>query len=171
MGIGEPLVGRLMVYDALEMSYRAIKVRKDPDCPICSKNPKQTDLLEDYEAFCGALSEGASAAVVDSTISVNDLKGRMDRGEDFMLIDVREINEWEIVKIPGATLIPKQEFLDGSILEKLPHNKQIILHCKSGARSAECLAIIKDAGFKDAVHVGGGVLAWVHSIDPSLPIY
>jgi len=170
-GIGEPLVGRLMVYDALEMSYRAIKVRKDPDCPICSKNPKQTDLLEDYEAFCGALSEGASAAVVDSTISVNDLKGRMDRGEDFMLIDVREINEWEIVKIPGATLIPKQEFLDGSILEKLPHNKQIILHCKSGARSAECLAIIKDAGFKDAVHVGGGVLAWVHSIDPSLPIY
>jgi len=170
-GIGEPLVGRLMVYDALEMSYRAIKVRKDPDCPICSKNPKQTDLLEDYEAFCGALSEGASAAVVDSTISVNDLKGRMDRGEDFMLIDVREINEWEIVKIPGATLIPKQEFLDGSILEKLPHDKQIILHCKSGARSAECLAIIKNAGFKDAVHVGGGVLAWVHSIDPSLPIY
>ncbi|MEI7549066.1 MAG: adenylyltransferase/sulfurtransferase MoeZ [Actinomycetes bacterium] len=170
-GIGEPLVGRLMVYDALEMSYRAIKVRKDPDCPICSKNPQQTDLLEDYEAFCGALSEGASAAVVDSTISVNDLKGRMDRGEDFMLIDVREINEWEIVKIPGATLIPKQEFLDGSILEKLPHDKQIILHCKSGARSAECLAVIKDAGFKDAVHVGGGVLAWVHSIDPSLPIY
>ncbi len=170
-GIGEPLVGRLMVYDALEMSYRAIKVRKDPDCPICSKNPKQTDLLEDYEALCGALSEGASAAVVDSTISVNDLKSRMDRGEDFMLIDVREINEWEIVKIPGATLIPKQEFLDGSILEKLPHDKQIILHCKSGARSAECLAVIKDAGFKDAVHVGGGVLAWVHSIDPSLPIY
>ncbi len=170
-GIGEPLVGRLMVYDALEMSYRAIKVRKDPDCPICSKNPQQTDLLEDYEAFCGALSEGASAAVVDSTISVNDLKGRMDRGEDFMLIDVREINEWEIVKIPGATLIPKQEFLDGSILEKLPHDKQIILHCKSGARSAECLAIIKNAGFKDAVHVGGGVLAWAHSIDPSLPIY
>ena len=170
-GIGEPLVGRLMVYDALEMSYRTIKVRKDPDCPICSVNPKQTALLEDYEAFCGALSEGASAAVVDSTISVNDLKGRMDRGEDFMLIDVREINEWEIVKIPGATLIPKQEFLDGSILEKLPLDKQIILHCKSGARSAECLAIIKSAGFKDAVHVGGGVLAWVHSIDPSLPIY
>ena len=141
-GIGEPLVGRLMVYDALEMSYRAIKVRKDPDCPICSKNPQQTDLLEDYEAFCGALSEGASAAVVDSTISVNDLKGRMDRGEDFMLIDVREINEWEIVKIPGATLIPKQEFLDGSILEQLPHDKQIILHCKSGARSAEFFAII-----------------------------
>jgi adenylyltransferase/sulfurtransferase len=95
----------------------------------------------------------------------------MDRGDEVMLIDVREINEWEIVKIPGAVLIPKQEFLDGSVLEKLPHDKQIILHCKSGARSAECLAILKNAGFKDAVHVGGGVLAWVHSIDPSLPVY
>ena len=170
-GIGEPLIGRLMIYDALEMDYRQIKVRKDPDCPICSAKPQQTQLLENYEAFCGMLSVGAAEAVVDATITVMDLKSRMDRNEDFILIDVREPNEYEILNIPGAVLIPKQNFLDGSVLEKLPQDKQIILHCKSGARSAECLAVIKQAGFADAVHVGGGVLAWQKQIDPSLPTY
>ncbi len=170
-GIGEPLIGRLMIYDALEMDYRQIKVRKDPDCPICSAKPQQTQLLENYEAFCGMLSDGAAEAVVDATITVMDLKARMDRNEDFILIDVREPNEYEILNIPGAVLIPKQNFLDGSVLEKLPQDKQIILHCKSGARSAECLAVIKQAGFADAVHVGGGVLAWQKQIDPSLPTY
>ena len=117
------------------------------------------------------LSDGAAEAVVDATITVMDLKSRMDRNEDFILIDVREPNEYEILNIPGAVLIPKQNFLDGSVLEKLPQDKQIILHCKSGARSAECLAVIKQAGFADAVHVGGGVLAWQKQIDPSLPTY
>ena len=94
-----------------------------------------------------------------------------ERGEDFLLVDVREPAEWEIVRIPNAVLIPKGEFLSGAALEKLPQDKQIVLHCKSGARSAECLAIVKDAGFSDAVHVGGGVLAWVNQVDPSLPTY
>ncbi|GAA2308853.1 adenylyltransferase/sulfurtransferase MoeZ [Actinomadura sp. NPDC048955] len=170
-GIGEPLVGRLMVYDALEMTYRSVKVRKDPECPLCGKNPTQTELLEDYEAFCGAVSDEAAEAVRDSTISVHDLKAMQDRADDIFLVDVREPNEYEIVAIPGATLIPKGEFLNGSALERLPQDKKIVLHCKSGVRSAEALAVVKNAGFGDAVHVGGGVLAWVNQIDPSLPSY
>ncbi|MFC6878461.1 MULTISPECIES: adenylyltransferase/sulfurtransferase MoeZ [Actinomadura] len=170
-GIGEPLVGRLMIYDALEMSYRSVKVRKDPECPLCGKNPTQTELLEDYEAFCGAVSEEATEAVKDSTISVHDLKAMQDRGDDVFLVDVREPNEYEIVSIPGATLIPKGEFLNGSALERLPQDRKIVLHCKSGVRSAEALAVVKSAGFSDAVHVGGGVVAWVNQIDPSLPSY
>jgi sulfur-carrier protein adenylyltransferase/sulfurtransferase len=169
-GIGEPLVGRLMIYDALEMTYRSVKVRKDPECPLCGKNPTITELLDDYEAFCGAVSEEAADAAKDSTISAPELKTLLDEG-DIFLVDVREPNEYEIVSIPGSTLIPKGEFLSGDALARLPQDKKVVLHCKSGARSAECLAIVKDAGFSDAVHLGGGVLAWVNQIDPSLPSY
>jgi adenylyltransferase/sulfurtransferase len=170
-GIGEPLIGQLMIYDALEMSYRKIKVRKDPKCPLCSDKPTQTALLPDYEAFCGVLSDAAEVAVKDSTISVAELKAKIDNKDKFILIDVREPSEFEIVKIPGAILIPKQGFLDGSALAGLPQDKPIILHCKSGVRSAECLAILKSAGFADATHVSGGVVAWAKQIDTSLPVY
>jgi molybdopterin/thiamine biosynthesis adenylyltransferase/rhodanese-related sulfurtransferase len=170
-GIGEPLIGQLMIYDALEMSYRKIKVRKDPKCPLCSEKPSQTALLPDYEAFCGVLSDAAEVAVKDSTISVSELKGKIDNKENFLLIDVREPSEFEIVRIPGSVLIPKQGFLDGSALAGLPQDKPIILHCKSGVRSAECLAILKSAGFADATHVSGGVVAWAKQIDTSLPVY
>jgi molybdopterin/thiamine biosynthesis adenylyltransferase/rhodanese-related sulfurtransferase len=170
-GIGDPLVGRLMVYDALDMTYRAIKIRKDPDCPLCGPNATQTGLLEDYEAFCGTISQQAMTAAQESTISVRTLKAMIDAEANFVLIDVREPNEFEIVRIPGSILIPKQQILDGSALASLPQTKQIVLHCKSGARSAECLAVVKAAGFADAVHVGGGVLAWAREIDPSLPVY
>lgn len=170
-GIGEPLIGSLMIYDGLEMSYRKIKVRKDPNCPICSENPTQTALLPDYEAFCGVLSDAAEVAVKDSTISVSELKKKIDDHENFYLIDVREPSEFEIVRIPGSTLIPKQGFLDGTALTNLPQDKPIILHCKSGVRSAECLAILKGAGFADATHVSGGVIAWAKQIDTSLPVY
>lgn len=173
-GIGDPLVGSLMVYDALEMTYRKIKVRKDPNCAICGPNPTVTELI-DYEAFCGAVSEAAADAVVDSTINVKQLDEMLkarERGEkDFVLIDVREPGEYEIVKIPGSVLIPKNEFLMGDALANLPQDKQIVLHCKAGGRSAEVLAAVKGAGFKDAIHVGGGVLAWQSQIDPSLPTY
>jgi len=169
-GIGEPLAGRLMIYDALEMSYRTVRVQKDPECAVCGKNPTVTELI-DYDAFCGAVSDEAAEAVVGSTITATDLKGMQDREEKIFLVDVREPNEYEIVSIPGATLIPKGEFLSGAALEKMPQDKRIVLHCKSGVRSAECLAIVKNAGFSDAVHVGGGVLAWVKQVDPSLPSY
>ncbi|NQW05987.1 MAG: adenylyltransferase/sulfurtransferase MoeZ [SAR202 cluster bacterium] len=171
IGIGDSLIGKLMVYDALEMEYRKVNIRKDPNCPICSDKPSQIELLPDYESFCGMLSDGAAEAVSGSTIAVTELKAKMDSGEKFMLIDVREPGEFEIVRIPGSVLIPKQEFLNGSALEKLPQDVPIILHCKSGVRSAECLAVLKQAGFADATHVSGGVVAWVKQIDPTLPIY
>jgi adenylyltransferase/sulfurtransferase len=169
-GIGEPIVGRLMIYDALEMTYRSVKVRKDPECPICGKNPTITELI-DYDAFCGAVSEDAQQAAAGSTISATDLKAMQDAGDNIYLVDVREPNEYEIVSIPGATLIPKDQFLTGAALERMPQDKKIVLHCKSGVRSAEVLAVVKNAGFADAVHVGGGVLAWISQVDPSLPEY
>jgi adenylyltransferase/sulfurtransferase len=169
-GIGEPLAGRLMIYDALEMSYRTVRVRKDPECAVCGKNPSITELI-DYEAFCGAVSEDALNAASGSTITATELKAMLDNDEKIFLVDVREPNEYEIVSIPGSVLMPKDQFLNGSALEKLPQDRRIVLHCKSGARSAECLAVVKNAGFSDAVHVGGGVLAWVNQVDPSLPVY
>ena len=170
-GVGEPMIGSLMIYDALEMSFRKIKVRKDPNCPLCGNNPSQSDLLPDYDAFCGVLSDAAEVAVKDSTISVTELASKIDANEGFYLVDVREPSEFEIVRIPGSHLIPKQGFLDGTVLATLPQDKPIILHCKSGVRSAECLAILKGAGFADATHVAGGVIAWAKQIDKSLPVY
>jgi adenylyltransferase/sulfurtransferase len=177
-GIGDPIAGRLMIYDALEMEYRKLKVRKDPNCALCGEHPTVTGLI-DYETFCGAVSEEAAEAAAGSTISVTQLEQMLkerDHGErDFVLVDVREPNEYEINHIPGSVLIPKGDFLNGSALEKLPAltggDKQIVMHCKTGVRSAETLAIVKGAGYADAVHVGGGVVAWVNQIDPSQPSY
>ena len=173
-GIGEPLLGKLMIYDALEMEYRKLGVRKDPNCAICGENPTVTGLI-DYDTFCGAVSEEAADAAADATISVTTLEQWLkerDNGErDFVLVDVREPNEFEINRIPGSVLIPKGDFLNGSALEQLPNDKQVVMHCKSGVRSAETLAIVKGAGYADAVHVGGGVVAWVNQVDPSQPSY
>ncbi len=173
-GIGDSLIGRLMVYDALEMSYRTVQIRKDPACAICGQTPTVTALM-DYEAFCGAASEAATEAAVGATITVamlRDMLSARERGEtDFVLIDVREPAERAIVEIPGSVLIPKGEFLSGAALEQLPQDKQIVLYCKVGGRSAEVLAIVKGAGMADAVHVGGGVVAWVNEIEPHKPNY
>jgi adenylyltransferase/sulfurtransferase len=173
-GIGDPLVGKLMIYDALEMEYRKLRVRKDPNCALCGEHPTVTELI-DYETFCGAVSEEAADAAADATISVVQLeqmlKEREEGTRDFVLVDVREPNEFEINRIPGSVLIPKGDFLNGSALEQLPSDKQIVMHCKTGVRSAETLAIVKGAGYSDAVHVGGGVVAWVNQIDPSQPSY
>jgi adenylyltransferase/sulfurtransferase len=173
-GIGDPAVGELVIYDALELSWRKLKVRKDPNCALCGEHPTVTGLI-DYETFCGAISEEAADAAVGSTISVvqleHMLKERSEGTRDFVLVDVREPNEYEINQIPGSVLIPKGEFLNGNALEQLPSDKQIVMHCKTGVRSAETLAIVKGAGYADAVHVGGGVSAWVNQIDPSQPSY
>jgi adenylyltransferase/sulfurtransferase len=163
-GIGDTLLGRLMVFDALEMKWREVPIRKDPNAP------KVTELI-DYDDFCGVVSEEVADAAKGSTITVFELKDMMDSGKEFQLIDVREPNEYEIVSIPGAKLIPKDLILRGEALSELPQDKPIVLHCKSGARSAEALAALKAAGFKDAVHVQGGVLSWIKNIDPSLPAY
>ncbi|WP_280437468.1 adenylyltransferase/sulfurtransferase MoeZ [Nocardia carnea] len=151
-GIGDPLLGRLMVYDALDMSYRTIKLRRDP-----ARQPI-TELI-DYEAFCGVVSEEGQAAAAGSTVTARELKDMLDAG-DVELIDVREPVEWDIVHIEGATLIPKDRILSGEALSELPQNRKIVLHCKTGVRSAEALAALKRAGFADATHLQGGVIAW-----------
>ncbi|MFG1791451.1 adenylyltransferase/sulfurtransferase MoeZ [Nocardia altamirensis] len=163
-GIGEPLLGRLMVYDALDMNYRTIKLRRDPERqPI-------TELI-DYEAFCGVVSEEGQAAAAGSTVTARELKELLDAGKEIELIDVREPVEWDIVHIDGAKLIPKDRILSGEALAELPQNRPIVLHCKTGVRSAEALAALKRAGFADATHLQGGVIAWARQVDPSLPVY
>ncbi|MFC4125339.1 adenylyltransferase/sulfurtransferase MoeZ [Nocardia rhizosphaerae] len=162
-GIGETLLGRLMVYDALDMNYRTIKLRRDPERqPI-------TELI-DYEAFCGVVSDEGMAAAAGSTITAAELKDLLD-ADKIELVDVREPVEWEIVHIEGATLIPKDRILSGEALSELPQHKPIVLHCKTGIRSAEALAALKRAGFADATHLQGGVVAWAKQVDPSLPVY
>ncbi len=173
-GIGDPAIGKLVIYDALELEWRKLKVRKDPKCALCGENATVTGLI-DYDAFCGAISDEAADAAAGSTISVVDLehmlKEREEGARDFVLVDVREENEYEINQIPGSVLIPKGDFLNGHALERLTQDKPVVLHCKTGVRSAEALAVLKGAGFSDAVHVGGGVVAWVNQIDPSQPSY
>lgn len=163
VGIGEPLIGALMTYDALSMDYRKITVLKDPQCVICGVNPAQKTLLTDYESFCSTPKE--------ESINVVELKMKMDNGDDFILVDVREPHEFEIVRIPGSILMPLSQFLDGSALENLPRDKAIILHCRSGVRSATALEILKTAGFGDSTHVEGGVLAWAQQIDTTCTVY
>jgi adenylyltransferase/sulfurtransferase len=167
-GIGEPLVGRLMIYDALEMTYRSVKVRKDPECAICGKNPTITELI-DYEAFCGVVSDEASEATAGSTITAGELNAMRERGDSFYLVDVREPAEYEIVRIDGSVLIPPRE-LPGRLAE-LPQDKPVVLYCKTGVRSAEGLALLKNAGFSDAKHVQGGIVAWQTQVLGDEPLY
>jgi adenylyltransferase/sulfurtransferase len=173
-GIGDTLLGTLMTYDALAMDYRRLRVRKDPNCAVCGDNATVTSLI-DYEAFCGTISDEAADAARDATISVLQLRDWLaarERGErDFILVDVREPHERDIVDIPGSILIPKGKFLDGTALAELPTDRQVVLYCKVGGRSAEALAVTKGAGFSDAVHVGGGVVAWVAQVEPERPSY
>jgi molybdopterin/thiamine biosynthesis adenylyltransferase/rhodanese-related sulfurtransferase len=161
-GIGEPLLGRLMIYDALEMNYRTIAIRKDPSE---ASRPKVTELI-DYEAFCGAVSEDAA-----ETITPQELRELLDSGEKLALIDVREPAEWDINHIEGAELIPKSLVTSAAGLAKLPHDRKAVLYCKTGVRSAEALAALKQAGFSDAVHLKGGIVAWAQQMQPDMVMY
>lgn len=147
-GVGNSLLGKLIVYDALESSYSKIDIKKNPNCPICSG--LQTSLLQDYQAFCGQLD----------SISVDELKSRKN---EYLLIDVREPDEHAALAIPGAVLIPKGRFEDGSAFSSLPKDKEIILHCRSGIRSAQCLELLREAGFTNSTHLRGGIIAWEES--------
>jgi len=170
VGIGDPLMGRLVSFDALKMKFREFKLRKDPNCPVCSQNPTITDLI-DYEQFCGipqaAAAEAAEAPVPE--LSVADLKRKLDAKEKFVLLDVREQFEWDIAKIPGAKLIPLGEL--PSRMSELDSTDEIVIHCKSGARSAKALRMLQEAGFGKLANVTGGILAWSEQVDPSVPKY
>ncbi len=163
-GIGEPLLGRLMVYDALDMTYRTITHRKDPS------SPKITELI-DYEQFCGVVSDAAAEAAAESTVTPRELREMMDSGKPLSLIDVREQVEWDINRIEGAELIPKSEFESGEALAKLQVDRTPVFYCKTGMRSVEVLAIAKNAGFSDALHVQGGIVAWGEQLEPDMVMY
>ncbi|MEO6794312.1 MAG: adenylyltransferase/sulfurtransferase MoeZ [Mycobacterium sp.] len=163
-GIGETLLGRLMVYDALEMSYRTIGIRKDP------ATPKITELI-DYDVFCGVVSDEASEAAAGSTITPRELRELLDSGQELALIDVREPVEWQINRIEGARLIPQSTIDSGAGLANLPQDRMSVLYCKTGIRSAEALATLKKAGFANAVHLQGGIVAWAKQMQPDMVMY
>jgi sulfur-carrier protein adenylyltransferase/sulfurtransferase len=163
-GIGEPLLGRLMVYDALDMSYRTIKIRKDP------ATSEITELI-DYDDFCGVVSDDAAQATAESTITPREVRELLESGTKLALIDVREPVEWAINHIEGAELIPKSTLESGEGLAKLPHDRIPVLYCKTGVRSAEALAAVKKAGFSDALHLQGGIVAWAKQLEPDMVMY
>ena len=172
LGIGEPLVGRLLLFDALGMRFRELKLRKNPDCPICGDHRTITKLI-DYHQFCGVPQQAETprqeAKVTESEIEVTEVKEKLDRGDDFVLIDVREPHEYQICNIPAAKLIPLGEV--GKRLGELDPEADIVIHCKSGMRSARACGILKAAGFKHVRNMKGGILAWSDQVDSSVPKY
>jgi len=172
MGIGEPLIGRFLIYDALKMRFRELKLRKDPDCPVCGTHPTVTKLI-DYEQFCGIRPEPAAqqtgAAVNEWETTSIDLKKRLDAGDDVLILDVREPNEYQICKIPGSVLIPLGEL--PRRYAELPHDKDIVAHCKMGGRSAKATDFLRSVGFNRVKNLKGGILDWIDKVDPSQPKY
>ncbi len=170
VGIGDPLIGRLVHFDALKLQFKEYKLRRDPKCPVCGENPTITELI-DYDVFCGipqaAAAEKAEEPVPE--ISVTDLKARLDRKENFVLLDVREPFEYEICNIAGSRLIPLGEL--PSRMSELDSADEIVIHCKSGVRSAKALKLLKEAGFAKTLNVKGGILAWADDVDPSTAKY
>ena len=170
IGVGEPLINRFMIYDALRMKFRELKLRRDPECPVCGDRPTVTQLI-DYEQFCGITP--ASPVLDDSTsgddVTVEELKFFIDNNDGVFLLDVREPQEHQICSIPGSVLIPLGELPNR--ISELGGHKDVVVHCKSGVRSAKAVKIISDAGFTKVRNLSGGILRWIDVVDPSLPKY
>ena len=166
LGIGQPLVGRLVLYDALDMKFRELKLRRNPECPVCGDHPTVTKLI-DYEQFCGVAA--ASTAPASGEISAAEVKAKIDRGDKFLLLDVREPHEAQICRIPEATLIPLGDL--AKRVSELDMTGEIVAHCKSGKRSAQAIEILKVAGFKNLRNMTGGILAWSDQVDRTMPKY
>jgi adenylyltransferase/sulfurtransferase len=170
LGVGKPLVGRLLLYDALDMTFRELKVRKNPRCPICGPEPTIHALI-DYHEFCGV--RGAESASADlgaaAEMTATELKALLDRGDRPLILDVRNPEEIAICRIAGSTVIPLPE-LPGRLSE-LDQADSIVVHCKSGVRSAKAIALLQAAGFARLKNLRGGILAWIQEVDPSLPTY
>jgi sulfur-carrier protein adenylyltransferase/sulfurtransferase len=166
LGIGEPLVGRLLLYDALGMRFRELKLRKNPECPACGAHPTITKLI-DYQQFCGIPAQ--EPKVTENEIEVTEVKSKLDRGDNFVLLDVREPHEYQIAKIPGAKLIPLGEV--SRHLDEFGKDADIVIHCKMGGRSAKACTIFRNAGFQHVRNMKGGITAWSDQVDPSVPKY
>jgi len=170
IGVGEPLINRFMIYDALRMKFRELKLRRDPDCPVCGDRPTVTQLI-DYEQFCGVT---LGAQVLDDpssgdNVTVEELKVFIDNNEGVFVLDVREPQEHQICSIPGSVLIPLGELPNR--INELGGHEDMVVHCKSGVRSAKAVKILRNAGFKKAKNLSGGILRWIDVVDPSLPKY
>src|SRR5678815_4731837 len=173
LGIGEPLIGRLLLVDALSLRFRELKLKKDPDCPVCGTHPTVKQLI-DYEQFCGMRPEpqqaqNAGAAVTEWEITPVDLKKKLDAGETPFILDVREPNEYQINRIPGSTLIPLGEL--PRRYQELPRDREIVAQCKMGGRSAKAQDFLKSVGFTNVKNLRGGILEWIDKVDPSQPKY
>jgi adenylyltransferase/sulfurtransferase len=169
MGIGEPLVGRFLIFDALKMRFRELKLRKDPDCPVCGTHPTVTALI-DYEQFCG-IHPAAPEPVMDNKTEITavELKQRLDRGDALKIVDVREPNEYQINRIPGSVLIPLGDV--PKRYSELNPADEIVVQCKSGGRSARAADFLRSVGFTRVLNLKGGILDWVDKVDPSQPKY
>lgn len=170
LGAGESLVGRFLLFDALKMRFRELKVRRDPECPVCGDHPTITAPI-DYDQFCGITPAAPAAPVTAESgdVTVEQLKDRLDGQEAFLLVDVREQREFEICRIPGSVLIPLGEL--PARLAELDGHDDVVVHCKSGARSAKAVALLRDRGYSQARNLRGGILAWIDRVDPTLPRY
>lgn len=191
LGIGEPMIGKMLLYDALEMSFTRLKVRKDPNCPVCGVPAEQVQLI-DYEQFCGMpahdhsdfhTTNGSQEPVEE--ITVRQLKARMDAGDNLLIVDVRDPHEWDIVALDGTLRIPKgdiqtaknavlagRKLREETVLSQIPADREVIVHCRSGKRSADSIEFLREAGYNNRLlNLKGGILAWADEIDRSLPKY
>jgi adenylyltransferase/sulfurtransferase len=168
LGKGEPLAGRLLLFDALGMKFRELRLRKNPACPICGEHRTVTNLI-DYEEFCGIRGEEAPAVTTGiREMDPRELKRRLDAGEDLFVLDVREPHEYDICNINGY-LIPLGEL--PRRVNELDSSREIVAHCRSGKRSADAVAFLQQAGFRKIWNLKGGILAWSDEVDPSVPKY
>jgi len=166
LGQGEPLIGRLLLYDALEMSFDEVRLRKNPDCPVCGENPTVTELI-DYVQFCGL--DPSEALEPTWEITPRQLKEKMDAGNGLVLLDVREPQEWEIAHLEGARLIPQNDLPER--MHELDSADEIVVYCHSGVRSARAVNLLRDAGFRRLKNLRGGISAWAQTVDPNMPQY
>ncbi|MCA9912145.1 MAG: ThiF family adenylyltransferase, partial [Anaerolineae bacterium] len=193
LGIGKPMIGRMLLYDALDMEFNTIKIRKNPECPVCSGAAEDVELI-DYEQFCGVPAHDHSDFRVSEEegyeniqeVSVKELKARMDAGEDIVVLDVRDPHEWAIAAIDGTLRIPKgdiqaaknalkasRKLFEETVLAQIPKDKPLYVHCRSGKRSADSILFLQEAGYDPAQmwNVAGGILAWANDVDPTMPQY
>jgi len=169
LGIGTSLIGRLLVYDALEMKFRELRLRRDPQCPLCGENPTITKLI-DYDQFCGINTTSMKSDCSPDEVTVHDLKRALDNPAlGIKVVDVREPDETEIARIPGVPLLPLSQL--ATRFSELDPNQSYYLHCKAGGRSLKALKFLRDQGFKDLKSVKGGITAWSTEIDPTVPKY
>ena len=168
LGKGESLIGRLLLFDALKMKFRELKLRKNPECPICGENPTIRELI-DYEEFCGITHQPQVDVGADFEITPVELKAKIDRGDEFVLVDVREPEEYAICRIPGSKLVPLRTVAER--LHELSSADEIVVHCRSGVRSGQAVEFMKQAGYRKVKNLVGGILRWSDDVDPTVPKY